>query len=57
MLNHLSLILAYIDPGSGSLIYQVILSAVLTLSVFWKNIKLYVSAILNRSKTPKEDEE
>lgn len=49
--------LLYIDPGTGSLFYQILLSAVLTLSVFWKNIKLFFSAFLARSKAKKENEE
>jgi len=38
--------LLYIDPGTGSLLYQIILSAVLTVSVFWGRVKLFVHYII-----------
>ena len=35
--------LLYIDPGTGSLFYQAILSGILTVSVFYKSIKTYIT--------------
>ena len=36
------MILAYIDPGSGSLLIQVLLASVIGgISVFWKRIKSF----------------
>lgn len=44
--------LAYLDPGSGSMLIQLILAAVLSIGVairiFWKKIK----AFLTRKKAP-----
>lgn len=37
--------LMYIDPGSGSLFFQMILSALLTGLVFFKKVKLYIKHI------------
>ncbi|PYF75467.1 hypothetical protein B0O44_10216 [Pedobacter nutrimenti] len=46
MLNHL----LYIDPGTGSLFYQAILSAILTVSIFGNKIKLYLKSIIHRTR-------
>ena len=35
-------IIGYIDPGSGSLIFQAALSALLTIIVFFKRILLFI---------------
>ena len=37
----MSLFLAYIDPGSGSLLFQALLSGLLTVLVFFKRIMGY----------------
>jgi len=44
--------LLYIDPGTGSLFYQAILSGVLTVSVFYKSISTYI-----KSKLPSKEQE
>ena len=45
---------AYIDPGTGSLIVQIIIAGVLAASVsikvFWKRIKAFFAAIASRKK-------
>ena len=46
----------YIDPGSGSLLFQALLSALLTIAVFFKRIILYLKFIFKKNKT-KEDSE
>ncbi|MBB5637325.1 hypothetical protein HDF26_000182 [Pedobacter cryoconitis] len=45
--------LLYIDPGTGSLFYQAILSAVLTLSVFGSRIKVFVLQVIRNVKAKK----
>ncbi len=44
--------LLYIDPGTGSLFYQAILSALLTGSVFFKRIKIFIKG---KRSTKNED--
>jgi hypothetical protein len=36
----------YIDPGSGSLLFQMILSGLLTILVFFKRFMLFVKALI-----------
>jgi hypothetical protein len=46
----------YIDPGSGSYLVQLIVAAVLGVSMFFKNIKLYIKSVFHRtSKKPKDN--
>jgi hypothetical protein len=48
--------LLYIDPGSGSYLVQVIVAAVLGVTMFFKNIKLYIKSFFHRSpKKPKDN--
>lgn len=49
--------LLYIDPGTGSLLYQAILSVVLTLSVFGSKIKMLFVHILRNIKARKGHQE
>ncbi len=42
--------LLYIDPGSGSYLVQVIVAAVLGVTVFFKNIRLYIRSFFFRPK-------
>lgn len=41
----------YIDPGSGSLFFQMILSGLLTGLVFFKKITLYLKTLFSRKKS------
>ena len=45
---------AYIDPGTGSYVIQVILAAILggvvTMKVFWKRIGMILKRIVSRGK-------
>ena len=47
--------LAYIDPGSGSIILQAILgfiaAAITGLSFYWNKVKIFISEILKKIKT------
>ncbi len=52
--------LLYIDPGSGSLLFQVLLSALLTVSVFFKKVVSFFRYLLVRFRTtrsPQGEEE
>ncbi len=43
--------LLYIDPGSGSLLFQVLLSALLTVSVFFKKVVSFLRYLIARIMT------
>ena len=47
--------LCYIDPSTGSLVFQAILSSFLTVLLFFKKIKLYLLAIFTHKKADKEN--
>lgn len=47
--------LLYIDPGSGSYLVQVIAAAVLGVTFFFKNIKLYIKSFFTRSSKKNKD--
>ncbi|MHA8078896.1 hypothetical protein [Aquirufa antheringensis] len=40
--------LAYIDPGAGSLLFQVILSGLLTFVVFYKKVILFIKYLFKK---------
>jgi hypothetical protein len=42
--------LAYIDPGAGSLIFQALLSGLLTLVVFYKRVILFVKNLFKKKE-------
>lgn len=48
----------YIDPGSGSLLFQMILSGLLTVTVFFKRISLFIKGFLlrKREEVPSEND-
>ncbi|UCE98353.1 MAG: hypothetical protein JSV74_03265 [Dehalococcoidia bacterium] len=52
---------AYIDPGTGSLVIQVIIGtvagALLTIKVFWNRIKLFISNLFAKNPNKTEDDE
>ncbi|UCG44528.1 MAG: hypothetical protein JSU73_09495 [candidate division WOR-3 bacterium] len=47
--------LAYLDPGTGSYILQMVLAAVLgglvALGVFWRRVVLFLKRVLGRNET------
>ncbi len=47
-------LLAYIDPGSGSLLFQAILSSLLTGLVFFKRISNYIKSFFRNKFFLKE---
>lgn len=50
----MSFLLAYIDPGAGSLIVQVLLAIVLGIGVFFRAIKAYIFSIFNKFRNWKK---
>jgi hypothetical protein len=42
------MILFYIDPGTGSLVIQVLIAGVVSVLMFFKNVKLVVSNFFNK---------
>lgn len=52
----MTIILLYIDPGSGSLIFQALLSGFLTFLVFYKSAITYVKSIFSKKEIKEEDE-
>jgi len=51
---------AYIDPGTGSYILQIVLAALLgalfALKMFWRNVKDFLSGLLPGRQKRKHDE-
>ena len=52
--------LAYIDPGSGSIILQAILgfiaAAITGLSFYWNKVKIFISEIFKKNKNKKSNQ-
>jgi hypothetical protein len=50
---------AYLDPGTGSYILQLVLGAMVgmlfALKIFWKNIRTFVGNFLSRERKAEED--
>lgn len=50
---------AYLDPGTGSFIFQIIMAGILgalfTLKVFWKQVKQYCSRTFGRQNPSSGD--
>ena len=51
----MSQFLLYIDPGSGSLLFQALLSGLLTVIVFFKRIVAYIKYKFGKRKTEEID--
>jgi hypothetical protein len=51
----MSQFLLYIDPGSGSLMFQTLLSGLLTVLVFFKQIVSYLKYKFGKKKTEEID--
>ena len=49
-------ILLYIDPGSGSLIFQALVSGFLTLLVFYKRVIAYIKSFFFKENDNAEEE-
>ncbi len=52
--------MAYIDPGSGSIILQAILgfiaAGITALSFYWNKVKIFISEIFKKNKNKKTDQ-
>lgn len=53
-------VLAYLDPGTGSYILQLVLAglfgAAFAVKMFWKDIKMFVTGLFSREKAPEDPE-
>lgn len=53
--------LAYLDPGTGSLLFQFLLAAFVGVSfavkVYWQKLRLFVTNVFSRSKKEEEENE
>jgi len=45
--------LVYVDPGSGSIIFQALLSGLLTVLVFFKRIAAYLKSLFKNKESEK----
>ncbi len=48
--------LLYIDPGAGSLIFQALLSGLLSILFFYKKIIIFVKSKFNKKNNSEEDD-
>ena len=52
---------AYIDPGTGALIFQMIIAGLLgglfAIKLFWSNIKNFVKKLFSPKQNPQKDEQ
>jgi hypothetical protein len=44
---------AYLDPGTGSLIIQGIIAALVPVVAFWRSIKMFLIRLFKREKSDK----
>ena len=40
---------AYFDPGTGSLLIQVLVGAIAGIAIFWRQVKAYITGIFSRN--------
>ena len=40
----------YIDPGTGSYLYQVLIAAGVTIGIYFKSIKVFVTSFIEKVK-------
>jgi hypothetical protein len=52
---------AYIDPGTGSYIFQLLLAGLLgaafLVKIFWKNLKAFFSNLVSKGQVEEDDSE
>ena len=41
----------YRDPGTGSYLYQVLIAAGITVGIYFKNLKFFISSWMQKTKT------
>ena len=41
----------YLDPGTGSYLYQVLIAAGITVGIYFKNLKFFISSWMQKTKT------
>ena len=54
------LILGYLDPGSGSVLLQVVLGSLaasgVVITLLWQRVRGFVARVLGRKSTPADDQ-
>jgi hypothetical protein len=53
----MSVSLLYIDPQSGSLLFQLLLSGLLSILIFFKRIVMFVRVLFHKKKPGNDDEQ
>ena len=51
--HHVIATLAYIDPGTGSLLFQMLVAGILSAGLFIKDLRVKVMMLFTRKKTEK----
>ena len=46
----------YIDPGAGSLLFQALLSGILTIFIFYKRMMIYLKSKFSKKDNSKLDD-
>lgn len=47
---------AYFDPGTGSMLIQIVIGAIATIAVFWRKIKTAIVSWFGRKKAEEDRE-
>ena len=47
--------LHYLDPGTGSYMFQVLLAAGITVGVYFKNLKFFILSVLKKIRKSSKD--
>jgi hypothetical protein len=50
------MVLLYIDPGAGSLLFQALLSGFLTVFIFYKRVIIFIKSKFIKKDNPKLDD-
>lgn len=49
--------LNYLDPGTGSYLYQVLIAAGVTVGLYFKNLKIFITNIIHNVKNKSDKKE
>ena len=47
----------YLDPGTGSYLYQVLIAAGVTVGLYFKNLKIFITNIIHNVKNKSDKKE
>jgi hypothetical protein len=53
---YITMMLLYIDPGTGSLIFQALLSGLLSILIFYKRIVIFIKSKFNKKDSSELDD-